>query len=185
MPRLAVIDDQAVAVADARVQAAALAVEVFFEEFDQFARLGGGDLAGAVIDHGLVFILLLVRKGDEVAAQGHVGIFQIDADGDRLEGRAAGVAGVRVVPHHRKVGNVAARLEPRGHGAAKPDLRALCQGVDVRLSGRLQGRLAAQLFEGPIGHAVAQNYDVFHVQSPVYFLNGKGFARGGQLAAAA
>ena len=72
---------------------------------------------------------------------------------------------MRVVTHHGEVRYVASRLETFRYRAAKPYFGMGRQSVDMRFFGVLQGRLAAQVIELPIGHTVAEDNNVFHVST--------------------
>src|SRR5699024_1373012 len=95
----------------------------------------GGNFSRAVIEHGLVLVVFLVRKGNDVTAQGNVRIAQGNADGNGFQRGTARVAFARVVAHHGKVCNVAARFETLGNGAAQPHFRFFCKRVDVGFFG--------------------------------------------------
>ena len=117
-----------------------------------------------MVDDGALLIgdAGFVRQGDQIAAQRDVGILHRHADGERLQRRTAGVVVARVVAHNREVRGVAAGGHAVRNGRGHADHAARSQLVHHGGHSRRQRGLAAQLFNGLIGHAVAQNYNIFH-----------------------
>ena len=159
----AVIAHQTVPIGDARIQAHGFAVEILFEIFDQFPRLFGGDLSCRIIDHAFVLVRRFVRQRDQIATQGNVGIFERDADGERLQRGTARIIFLGVEPENGHIGDVAARLHAVGHRFAQSDFALFGQSVDGGFLADLQRGLPAEGGQGIIGHAVAEYHNVFHV----------------------
>ena len=129
--------------------------ESFLYSADDFIRVGGMDIPRAVIEDGFFRIIRFVRQGNEITAEGHVVIRQIDTDIRRLQRGAAGVAFPRVISHHGEVGHVAAGGHSLLHGADHADFPLRGETVHRRLVGRFHRRAAIQRGAGHIRHAVA------------------------------
>lgn len=160
--RLGVAQHEAVAVADARIEAARFGVELPVQEGYQLGRLGRRDLIGGVIDHRRILERPLLREVHEVAAEGHVVRRERDAHAHRLERRAAAVVDPGVVAHHRKVGGVRARRHSLGDGARHAHGAVLRKEIHMRLDRRFERGPAAELGDGAVRHAVAKHYHIFH-----------------------
>ena len=65
---VAVLPKQAVPIGYAGVEMAHGIAELGFKRANQFVRLGGRDLVGAVIDHDLVIVVAVLAECDHVAA---------------------------------------------------------------------------------------------------------------------
>ena len=151
---------QEVPVAHPGVKAAPVSSQGGFQRRDEFSGFIGRDVPGGVVLHDEPGVF--VAQGHQVAAEGHLRRPQVHPQGRGLEGRPAGVVAHRVVPHDSQISDVAARLLARGDGAGAPQLAPAGQFIHVGGFCRLQRGFAAQLRDGIVPHAVADENDVFH-----------------------
>ena len=151
---------QEVPVAHPGVKAAPVPSQGGFQDRDELSGFIAGDVPGGVVLHDELGVL--VAQGHQVAAEGHLVGSQVHPQGRGLQGRPAGVVAYRVVPHDGQIGDVAARLLARGDGAGAPQLAPAGQFIHMGGFCRLQRGFAAQLGDGIVPHAVADENDVFH-----------------------
>ena len=103
-----------------------------------------------------------VLIGHHVAAVGHVPGLQLDAGGGCLQGGAAGVADLGVCAEDGEDGGVAAGRQVAGAVDDAAHLALGGQGIHHGDVGGLEGGLVLQRGDGVVGHAVADDEDIFH-----------------------
>jgi hypothetical protein len=148
--------DHQMSIAHAEVEPHSEIREALIERVDQRAGLVGGDVAGAVVDHGAA------RQGDQVAAEDGLVVGDGDALGGRFQRRSAGVAFSDVVADHRQNGHVAAGRVALRDVADQPELTGRGERIDHGLVSGLEGGLAAQSVQGSVGGAVGDDNGVLH-----------------------
>jgi hypothetical protein len=102
-------------------------------------------------------------QGYEVAAQGKVVVGQFHTYACRLQRPTALVDNMLIVTQDAAIGNLAARVEAIGHGAEKSASAHACQAIGIGSVGMLEEGLATQSLVVPVGHAIAKDYNMFHV----------------------
>ena len=103
---------------------------------------------------------------DEVAAQGQVALLQLHADGGGLQGAAPLIHLMLVVAQDAAVGHLAAGMEAIGHRLQQAVAPVAGQPVHVGHVGMLQQGFPSEVIAVPVGHAVAENDDMFHTLKP-------------------
>ena len=164
--RRAVVYDKAMTISHAAVKIKFTAAEMLLHGFDYLRRLFGRDIAAGVVKHGLCAVIRLVAQSDKVAAQSDISLAHLDSDADRLKGRAAGVALLRIESEHAHICNIAAGFESSGNGPDKSYFAPRRKRIDIGLLCDFHRRLSAESLNGIIRHAVAENYSIFHISSP-------------------
>ena len=157
-----ILPDHTMTVARPGIKLIVLTLQLLFHRIQQDIRILRTDLGRAVIQNPFLFIRLLLRQRDKIAAKRHICIFHRHADTQCFQRRAPGIIFLRIVAEHCKVRRIAARLHAIRNGFQKPNLRILCQLIHCRRLGRLQRRPAIQRFDRLICHTVSQNHDIFH-----------------------
>ena len=105
--------------------------------------------------------LLLDRN--EVAAHDHFAAPDFDAHAGRFERTASFEDGGNVVPQQREVCDFAARSESGRNRSEHSAATVRRHPIDGRFGNRLQRSFVFQGFDRLVGHAVAQDNDVFHM----------------------
>src|SRR5512141_872627 len=103
----------------------------------------------------------LVFQRHQVAADSDVVRSEGDSDGGRLERRAAGVDDGGVVPKDTQVRHVAARVHLFRDDLHHPDGAVGRHEIHVRFLRGLERRAVADRRDRPVGHAIADQDDVF------------------------
>ena len=158
----AMLPDHDMAIAGAGVELELPAVEVLPDGVHQNIGIGGGDLSGAVVQNGLFRIGLLLGQGHQIAAEHHIVRLHLYAHAERLQRRPAGKVRQRIIAHNGQVGHLASGRHSRGNILNHPHFPLGCQLIHDRGPGKFQRGLSAKGGNGLIGHAVAQNHNVFH-----------------------
>ena len=141
-------------------------VRVGKERRHELVRLAALDAARAVGDDVLVLerhVLIGIR--DHVAAVARVAGGEPDAGGRRLKRSAAEKVFARRAAEDGHDGRVAAGGETVGHVAHAAKHTVTRKVVDRVLFRRFQRRAAAERVERVVGHAVADDENVFHMSS--------------------
>ena len=162
----AMLPDHDMAVAGAGIELEFVAVEGGADGIHENVRVGGGDLAGAVVQDGLPVVGLFLGDGGYVAAEDDVVRLHLHAYAEGLQGGTAGKVCQGVIAHDGQVGDFAAGGHSGGNILHHAHLAFGGQIVHGGGVGCFQGGLAAQGGDGLVGHAVAQNYDILHNLSP-------------------
>ena len=105
---------------------------------------------------------LAVFQRDDIAADGKVVVGHIIADAGRLERATAFVDFVQVIAEDGSIGHLAAWRETLGDGYQATTTAFARQTVHIFRTGVLQQGLIAEAGHFVVGHAVAQDDDVFH-----------------------
>ena len=141
-------------------------IRVRKERRHELVRLAALDAARAVGDDVLVLerhVLIGIR--DHVAAVARIAGSEPDAGGRRLKRGAAEKVFARRAAEDGHDGRVAAGSETVGHVAHAAKHTAARKVVDRVLFRRFQRRAAAERVERVVGHAVADDENVFHTVS--------------------
>ena len=160
--RLRVAQYETLAIGNPGIEAHRRRGKARIDGVNQFAGLGGGDLAGAVIDHDGRFERLRLRQRNEVAAVRHVRGVQFDADARGFKRRAAGIIDLGIVAEHREVGGVAAGAHAFRDGAHHPEQAVARHAIHSRMLRHVERRFPVQLRHRHVRHAVAEEYDILH-----------------------
>lgn len=159
----AILVDQAVPVGNAGIEGASVPAQRVLHGGDQLGRLLGGDFVGRVVEHPLFLIrLALVGQRDEVGTDGRLVRLHLDAHTQRLQRTAAAGIGARIIAHDGKVRRVAFRRHPLGDGIDKAVDAHRGKVIHIRLLCRFHRRFSFQTVTGFVGHAVADQNDIFH-----------------------
>ena len=105
-----------------------------------------------------------------VAAVAGVAGFEHDAGGRSLQRRAAEEVFARRAAEDRHDGRVAAGGVPVRYVFHAAEHAVRSKLVDRSLVGNLQRRLSAELLHGVVGHAVADDEQIFHKPEPLFHL---------------
>ena len=141
-------------------------IRVRKERRHELVRLASLDAACAVRDDVLVLerhVLIGIR--DHVAAVARIAGSEPDAGGRRLKRGAAEKVFARRAAEDGHDGRVAAGSETVGHVAHAAKHAVTCKVVDRVLFRRFQRRAPAERVERVVGHAVADDENVFHTVS--------------------
>ena len=150
------------AVAGAGVELKFFVIEGFPDGIHQDVSVLGGDLAGAVVDDGLLGVGLFFGNGDDITAEDDVSVLHGNTHAEGFQGGAAGIILLGVITQHRQVCHVAAGLHGRRNGPGQAHGAFTRQFVHRGSRSAFQGGLAAQRLQRLVGHAVAQDHDILH-----------------------
>ena len=157
--RFSVFHNQQVAITDTGMQGAAVTVQLAFKNGNKAVRFFGRYVSGAVIIHGGRSVL---RKTDQVAAEGDISGSQRNPHADGFDRRAAGVVLFRVIAQNAHIGNIAARFKTFGNRADHAKCAAGCKMIHAGGAADTERGFVAVFLKGAVGHAVAKQDNVFH-----------------------
>ena len=104
-----------------------------------------------------------VLDRNQVAAHRHLPVFDLDSHTGGFQ-RAASLENFRnVVAEYRQIGDFAARSESGRNRSEHSAATVRRHPIDGRFGNRLQRSFVFQGFDRLVGHAVAQDNDVFHM----------------------
>ena len=153
---VASLDDQQVPVLDAGIEMNPLAAEFLLKETDEDIALFRAQVAGRVVFDFSVF------EANQVAADGHIPVFEGNADAGGLERSSSFEDLVLVVAEDGGVGHFAAGMHVIGNRLEQAAASHAGEGIHIRSVCRLQEGLSAQPLVGPVGHAVSYGDNVLH-----------------------
>ena len=144
---------------------------VIEEPFDERVALLALYRAGGVRDHGLLREgqALVPAERDHVAAVAGAALGHDAARGRELQRGAAGEVFRRVAAEDAHYGRVAPRREALGYSLHQAQHAAAAEGVEVRLVAGLERGFPAELRQGIVRHAVADDEYIFHRLSSVCY----------------
>ena len=134
----------------------AFVTQMSLQIVDEDTCLVRGDMPGGMVFQQISF------DADKIAPHGQVTRLELDPHAGSLEHAPPLVDLTEVIAQDGHVGHLAPRVESLRHRPEHPATPAACQRVHVRRMGMLQQGVSAQRIDRPVGHAVAQDDDVFH-----------------------
>ena len=156
---VATADNQQVAILDACNEEHPVVAETVIEMADEHLALFGGEMTAVMV------LDFPVEQGDDIAAEGQVVGTHLIADAGSLKRSPALIDLVKVVAENGGVGHLAAGTIPLGHGEQSSATSVTGQPVHALRVHILQRCLSAKSFYRMVGHAVAENNQVFHQSS--------------------
>ena len=158
------IPDQTVAVTCPYIKLIGFILKLRLYSLQQNRAVLSADLPGAVVDNYPLFKgYVFLRKGHDIAPQGHIRILHGHPDTQCLQGGAAGIIDYGVVPQNRKIGGIRARLHPLRNSLHHPHLRSFAQPVHGRRVCIFQRRFASESLYGLVRHPVSQHHHILFI----------------------
>ena len=152
---------QTVAIAHTGIKFNLVAAEFFLHHGDELGGLSARNFPRAVVEHRLILERGLIRKGDEVAAVGHVVRSELNPQADRFKRGTPGIAAGGIDADCRKVRHIAAGRHVLRNGNRHSHHAVRSDPVHVGVARGFQRSAAFQLLKGFVGHSVPQKHDIF------------------------
>ena len=156
----AVLPHQQVAIAHSRIEAQRRSPQLIRQGPHQFGGFFAVNVAGAVIDQYVAFSV------NQVHAEGHPIVAQINAHTRSFQWRAARVVHPAVIAKNFEVANIAARMPLRRDHLYQSPSPLASQAIHAGRGGRLQRRLPVQLVERIVRRSIGHQHDVAHARDP-------------------
>ena len=156
----AAIPHQQVAIAHSRIEAQRRPSQLSRQSLHQFGCFFAINVAGAVIDQHVALSV------DQVHAEGHPIVAQIDAHTRSFQRRAARVVHPAVVPENFEVADVAAWMPLRRDHLHQSPSSLAGQAIHARRCSRLQRRLPVQFVERIVRRPIGHQHHVAHARDP-------------------
>ena len=152
---------QTVAIAHTGIKFNLAAAEFFLHHGNELGGLPARNFPCAVIEHRLILERGLIRKGDEVAAVGHVVRPELYPQADRFKRGTPGIAAGRIDADRRQVRHIAAGRHVLRNGNRHSHHAVRGDPVHIGVACGFQRSAAFKLLKGFVGHPVPQKYDIF------------------------
>ena len=149
-----VLPDQTVPIADTAIEMELVIVQLFAQVSDQLLCLSSGNIVRTVVQNGFVRILWFITEGDQIAAQGNIRGFHINADTASLQRRTPRVILEWIIAQNGQICHIAARLHAVRNRLDHANLRGFRHALEIWCIGSLQRGLISKLRQRIIRHTV-------------------------------
>ena len=156
---VASLDNKEVAILHTSIEMHALGTEFLLKVFYQYIGILCLQTATRVVAQQVAI------QRDKVATQSKIIVLKFHANAGGLQGATTLVDQMLVITKDAAIGHLAAGMEAICHGAQKATSAHACQTVEIGRMGMLEEGLSTQCLVVPVGHAIAKDYDMFHVSN--------------------
>src|SRR4030042_6584965 len=101
-------------------------------------------------------------KGDQVASESKIILFQLDAQAGGFQWTSPRIVLEWIIAEDRKVGNFASRIETFRDCPDQTEAAMLCQPVHIGCSCHHQWGLPMDTLHWIVGHPISDNHHIFH-----------------------